>query len=173
MPILTIPNFPSLPITSFKSPALSQSGNRPRLTWIKYGRDVQLYLKPKYDLFHKWDQEAGIQATLARYGNFSEATNFCYDPTYPIRFDQKPRWGLGFQFNYYFTTLPTKLAFYTKPKTTIGGVWKEESGITGRLYTSPDLIVTANLAYVLNWHYSLGQKPQWLALVNFQVPLGR
>ncbi len=151
----------------------TQEHKKPRLTFLKYGRDVQLYLKPKFDLFRKWDQEAGIQATFARFGNWSEVTNLCYDPTYPIRFDQKPRFSVGFQFNYFFTTLPTKLALYTKPKTVIGTLWKEETGITGRLYSSPDLIVSANLAYVYNWHYSTRQKPQYLALVNFQVPLGR
>lgn len=150
-----------------------QSSHSPHLTFINSGKDVQLYVKTKYDLFHTWDQEFGIQATLFRYGNLAEGTNLCFDPKYPIRLDQKPRFSIGFQLSYLLVPSALKLAVYTKIKTIFGSVWKEESGVTFRLYTSPDLIISSNLAYIYNWGYSPRQKPQYVALVNFQFPLGR
>lgn len=135
--------------------------------------DVQLYLKPKYNGVRSWDQEFGVQATMVKYGNFAEVTNFAYDPTYMIRFDQKPRFTVGLQFNYFLTPLPWKLAIYTKPKAApFPYTYKEESGFTWRFYTSKNLIVSSNLAYVNNLPFHQHDKPQWLALVNIQFPLG-
>ena len=135
--------------------------------------DVQLYLKPKYNLVRSWDQELGIQATLFHYGNFAEVTNFAYDPTYMIRFDQKPHFTMGAQFTYYLMPLPWKIGIYTKPKASpFPYTYKDESGVTWRFYTSKRLIVTSNLAYVFTFPFHTSAKPQWLALVNFQFPLG-
>ena len=145
----------------------------PKLTFIDNARDVQLYLKPKYNLVRTWDQEFGIQATLARYGNLSEVTNFCYDPLYPINLDKKPRFSVGFQIAYTFTGLPSKISVYTKTKELMTGPWKQESGFSMRLYTSKSLIVSTSLAYVYNYPYRSHQKPQYLSLVNLQFPLGR
>jgi len=142
-------------------------------SFIHKWSDVQFYLKPKYNGVRSWDQEFGFQATMYKHGNVAEVTNFCYDPTYPLRIDQKPRWSLGFQVNYYLTQLPWKVAIYTKPKASpLPYVWKDESGFTWRFYTSRSLIVSSNLAYVFNIPYHHGQLPQWLALVNIQFPLG-
>jgi len=135
--------------------------------------DVCLYLKPKYNLVSSFDQEFGIQATLFRHGNFAEITNFAYDPTYMIRLDQKPRFTMGAQFTYYMTPLPWKIGIYTKPKSSpFPYTYKDESGFTWRFYTSKNLIVTSNLAYVFTFPFQSSAKPQWLALVNIQFPLG-
>ena len=135
--------------------------------------DVQVYLKPKYNFVRSWDQEIGIQATMFRYGNFAETTNFAYDPTYMIRSDQKPRFTLGAQFNYFVTNLPWKVAVYTKPKASpFPYTYRDESGVTWRFYTSKNLIVTSNLAYVFTFPLQRSAKPQWLALLNIQFPLG-
>jgi hypothetical protein len=160
---------PSAILTSTKKP----ESKAPKLTFINSAKDVQLYLKPKYNLVRTWDQEFGIQAVLARYGNLSQTTNFADDPLYPINFNKKPRFTVGFQVTYSFTSLPTKLGVYTKTKELLIGPWKQESGITGRLFTAKSFYVTANLAYVYNYPYKSGQKPQWLSLINIQVPLGR
>lgn len=141
--------------------------------WLHKWSDVQLYLKPKYNGIRTWDQEFGIQATTYKSGNFSQVTNFAYDPTYPIRLNQKPRFSVGMQFNYYLTKLPWRVAVYTKPKASpFPYTYKDESGFTWRFYTSKNFIVSSNLAYVFNIPFHQKDKPQWLALVNFQFPLG-
>jgi hypothetical protein len=143
------------------------------LKLIKNWKDVQLYLKPKSNLVGTWDQELGIQATLFRYGNVAEVTNFAYDPTYQIRFDQKPRFTVGFQFNYFLTNLPWKVSVYTKPKASpLPYTWKDESGFGWRFYTSKNLVISSALAYVFTIPFHSTSKPQWLALVNFSFPLG-
>jgi len=198
MPIFTLPNLPASIVANAtingnstesqpvalpsKSIAMRFEGEgtsngsahrrAPELTFIKSLKDVQLSLKPKYNMVCAWDQEFGIQATMLRYGSFCEATNFCYDPTYPIDLDKKPRFSVGFQVVYTFTTLPSKLGIYTKSKNNLVGLWKQETGLTGRLYSSRSFIVSANVACVFNYPESSHQKPQWLGLVNFQFPLG-
>lgn len=147
--------------------------DEPKLKWIDGLKDVSLYLKPKYDLVRTWDQEFGVVSTLARYGNLSEVTNFCYDPTYPIDFHSRPKYSLGFQFVYSFIPGPTRIGVYTKPKYNLVNLWKEESGVTARLYNSKSLVVSTNLAYVFNYPYISHKKPNWLALVSFAFPLSR
>jgi hypothetical protein len=146
--------------------------DQPHLKWINDWKDVQLYLKPKFNGIRSWDQEFGIQATIAKYGNWTESLNFSYDPSYPIRLDQKPRLSLGEQTTYFFTKLPSKLGVYTKFKPSpFPYTWKQESGFTGRLYTSRSLIVSANAAYMFTYPFRSSAKPQFLFLVNFQFPL--
>ena len=139
---------------------------------IKSWHDVQLYLKPKYDAVRTFDQEFGIQATLAKYGNLTEQVNACYDPTYPVRFGSKPRFSIGEQTNYIFLPNKYKPAFYTKFKNNLIGTWKEETGITGKLLTSQRVCVSANFAWLYTLPFKSTAKPQWLALVNINFPLG-
>jgi hypothetical protein len=140
--------------------------------WINSLKDVQLYLKPKYNLIRTWDQEFGVQASVFKEGNFLLQSNLCYDPNYPIDFHSKPHYSLGFAFVYYFAPLPFKPGIYTKPKYNLVNLWKQETGLTLRLFTSRSFVVSANAAYVYNYPYIAGQKPNWLGLVNFQFPLG-
>lgn len=143
----------------------------PQLQWLDGLKDVQLYLKPKFDLVRTFDQEFGVQATVVRDGNLALQTNFCYDPTYPIEFNKNPRYSLGFAFIYYLEPLPLNLGIYTKPKYNMVNVWKEETGLTTRLFTSRSLVISANAAYVYNYPCIANRKPNWLALINFQFPL--
>ena len=147
------------------------AGQTPGVKWFDGLGDVSLYLKPKYNLVNQWDQEFGILAVVARYGNWSAVTNFAYDPYYPIRFDQEPRFTAGMQFTYTFLHQPIGLGAYTKPKYNFENTWKEESGITSTFFRSRRLVISSNVAYVWNYPYVTGQKPSWLALVNFQFPL--
>jgi hypothetical protein len=140
---------------------------------IKKWKDVQLYVKPKFNGISQWDQEVGVQAKLLCYGRFSEVTNAAIDPTYPIRFDSKPRFTVGLAFGYQLLNDASKLTVYTKPKASpLPYTWKEESGFSVRLYTSRFLNINTNAAYVFNLPFHQNAKPQWLGLVNFQFPLG-
>jgi len=154
------------------TPALS-ARTQATLTLISKGSDVQLYLKTKYNFVRTWDQEFGVAASLVRYGNGSLIGALSYDPTYPISFHKKPRICAGFQFTYTFTSGPEKLGVYTKPKTTFLGLWKEETGLTGRLYASKSLIVSANLATIFDYPYKSNAKPQFVGGICFGFPLGR
>ena len=144
-----------------------------KLEWCEGLKDVSVYLKPKYNLINTWDQEFGAMVRVLYDGNFVAVTNFCYDPLYPVAFNRAPRYSAGLQFTYYFTQAPMPVGVYTKPKYDLFSHWKEESGVTTRLYTSKSLIISTNLAYVWNYPYISGQAPNWLALINFQFPLGR
>ncbi|MHB8637908.1 MAG: hypothetical protein ACYC96_15710 [Fimbriimonadaceae bacterium] len=159
-------------LTLLLLPLILPAAHADGLKFIHNWRDVQLYLKPKYDLVRTFDQEFGIVATVAQDGNFREAVNFCYDPTYPIRLNQKPHYAIGAQTTYIFMHSKQLPGIYTKIKSNFVGVWKEESGFTARVFTSPRVIVSANLAWLFTYPYKSSAKPQWLALVNFQFPLG-
>jgi len=142
------------------------------LQWFDGLKDVSLYLKPKFNLIKTWDQEFGVMARVAHEGNFAVVANVTYDPVYPVAFNREPRFSAGLQFTYIFTHEPLPIGVYTKPKYDLFSHWKQESGVTARLFTSRSLIISTNLAYVWNYPYIKGQTPNWLALINFQFPLG-
>ncbi|HLK14878.1 MAG TPA: hypothetical protein VKT78_08740 [Fimbriimonadaceae bacterium] len=139
--------------------------------FIKDWSDVQLYLKPKNNLVRTWDQEFGIQACVAKYGNLREQLNACYDPTYPIHFHSKPIFSIGEQTNYVLAPIKQQPAIYTKFKANFLGVWKEETGFTAKLYGSRSVNVSANLSYQYQIPLKSTAKPQWLALLNVNFPL--
>jgi hypothetical protein len=142
--------------------------------WLHKWKDVQFYLKPKTGFIGNWDQEIGLQATIYRSGNYSNVINTAYDPTYNIRLDQKPRFTVGLQFGYQIIAHPFPITIYDKPKEAlIPYVYKNESGISAKIYDSPALKISTNLAYVFTFPYRNNQKPQFLGLINFQFPLGR
>src|SRR5579872_22406 len=131
-----LPSASTLKALAFAAPfLLATASQADGLQLIHKWSDVQLYLKPKFNGISSWDQEFGIQATVLKKGNFAEQINFTYDPTYPVRWDKKPRFSLGFQSTYFFTKLPWKFGIYTKPKASpLPYTWKEETGLTWRLY---------------------------------------
>ena len=144
-----------------------------QIQWINSWRDVQGYLKPKYDMVRTFDQEFGVQATVAKYGRFREQLNFTWDPTYPIRLGgSKPRWSFGEQTTYLLNTGRYQPGIYTKFKNNLIGTWKDESGVTAHIFSYKRNYMSANFAYIYNLPFSHTAKPQWLALVNFVFPLG-
>ena len=100
----------------------------PKLQLISGLKDVSIYTKTKYDLFRQWDQEFGVLATVAKYGNAAATPYAAYDPIYPISFDKRPRWSSGLTLVYYFQPKPIRLGIYTKPKYDFVRTWKQETG---------------------------------------------
>jgi hypothetical protein len=156
-----------LPLALFASSAVGQDG------WIKKNKDVQFYLKTRNNLVSTWDQEIGLQATVYRKSKFSLQLNTAYDPVYPISFNKKPRFTVGTSFGYTILDKPYRVTIYDKPKYDYVRTWKNETGIAVRLYNSPAMSVTANLAYVSTSPYYAKGKPGYLGLINLAFPLGR
>jgi hypothetical protein len=152
--------------------AVTASAQQSGTQYFRGLADLSLYLKPRFNTPNLWDQQGGLRARLMRSGNASAEYSLAYDPYYPIKFNNIPRWTTGIQFAYFFTKLPIPIAVYTTPKYNLVNTWKEEFGLNFRFLQTRRVYVNSSLDYQPTFPYVEKQKSVFQASLTVGFPLG-